>query len=72
MTAGDFARHEEAWLLLPWLANGRISPADRDKIAEHVRSCTACTKELAFQRRVHGESQSVGNAARRRGPTIVR
>jgi hypothetical protein len=52
MTAGDFARHEEAWLLLPWLANGRISPADRDKIEEHVRSCTACTKELAFQRLV--------------------
>jgi hypothetical protein len=50
IATGDFAYHEEAWLLLPWLANGRLSPAEREKVEEHVRVCAACTEELAFQR----------------------
>jgi hypothetical protein len=47
---GDFARHEEAWLSLPWLANGRLSQAERDAIEPHVRLCATCREELAFQR----------------------
>jgi hypothetical protein len=50
IATGDFARHEEAWLSLPWLANGRLSQADRDKIEPHVRQCSVCREELAFQR----------------------
>jgi hypothetical protein len=46
----DSALHEEAWLLLPWLANGRLAQAERGKIEPHVRSCAACREELAFQR----------------------
>jgi len=46
----DSARHEEAWLALPWLANGRISHAEREKFEPHVRTCAACREELAFQR----------------------
>ncbi len=49
---GDPVGHEEAWLALPWLANGRISQVERDKLEPHVRSCTACSQELAFQRRL--------------------
>jgi hypothetical protein len=47
---GDPASHEEAWLSLPWLASGRLSQAERDKLEPHVRTCTACREELAFQR----------------------
>src|SRR5437879_11917134 len=50
MTSGESARHEEAWLLLPWLANGRLSQAQRAMVEEHVRLCPACTQELASQR----------------------
>jgi Putative zinc-finger len=50
ITTGDPARHEEAWLTLPWLANGRLSQAERDRIEPHVRACAACREELAFQR----------------------
>jgi hypothetical protein len=50
IATGDSARHEEAWLALPWLANGRLSQAERDKIEPHVRECAACRVELAFQR----------------------
>jgi hypothetical protein len=50
IATGDFARHEEAWLSLPWLASGRLSQAERDKIEPHVRQCSVCREELAFQR----------------------
>jgi hypothetical protein len=41
--------HEEVWLLLPWLANGRLSPAEREMAQEHVRHCQECERELALQ-----------------------
>jgi hypothetical protein len=50
IASDDSARHEEAWLSLPWLANGRLSQAERDKIEPHVHSCATCREELAFQR----------------------
>jgi hypothetical protein len=50
IASDDSARHEEAWVSLPWLANGRLSQAERDKIEPHVRTCAACREELAFQR----------------------
>ena len=46
----DAARHEECWLLLPWLANGRLPAAERARMEEHVRSCEACAREVAWQR----------------------
>jgi hypothetical protein len=50
ISSGDPAIHEEAWSALPWLANGRLSHVERDKIEPHVRDCTACREELALQR----------------------
>src|ERR1700742_3956920 len=50
IASDDSARHEEAWRSLPWLPNGRLSQAERDKIEPHVRGCAACREELAFQR----------------------
>jgi hypothetical protein len=43
--------HEESWLLLPWLANGRLPPAERARVEEHVRECELCAREVAWQRR---------------------
>lgn len=43
------SRHEEVWLLLPWLATGRLAPAEREMAEEHVRRCAACEQELAVQ-----------------------
>jgi hypothetical protein len=42
--------HAEAWAMLPWLANGRISAEDREWIEPHVRSCEDCRRELDDQR----------------------
>src|SRR5215469_18262602 len=49
--SGDVAMsHEETWLLLPWLANGRLSAAERVRAEQHVRACRECTREVALQR----------------------
>lgn len=50
MTPG--LNHEESWLLLPWLANGRLSQAERSRVEEHVRACASCAQELALQRQM--------------------
>jgi hypothetical protein len=50
MIPNCIARHEESWLLLPWLANGRLSPRERLEVEEHLSECAACTEELARQR----------------------
>ncbi len=42
--------HAEAWALLPFLANGRIAPEDREWVELHVHSCDECRCELDDQR----------------------
>ena len=42
--------HDECWLLLPWLANGRLSAAPRARAEEHVSECAQCARELEAQR----------------------
>ena len=51
MMTGNSITHDEAWLSLPWLANGRLSQAERDKLEPHVQACSACREELVLQRR---------------------
>lgn len=48
----DTCSHSDAWLMLPWLANGRLAGAERVRIEEHVRGCAQCTREVASQRRL--------------------
>jgi Putative zinc-finger len=48
------SRHEDAWLLLPWLANGRLTPAERERVEDHIQDCAECEQELALQRRLCG------------------
>jgi len=45
-------RHEESWLLLPWLVNGRLSQRERARVEDHVRGCAECRQEIALQRLV--------------------
>jgi hypothetical protein len=50
MSASPAFSHEESWLLLPWLANGRLSGAERLRLEQHVRDCAECAREVAVQR----------------------
>jgi anti-sigma factor RsiW len=52
MTVSVGCSHEESWMLLPWLVNGRLEPAERLRVEQHVHACTECTRELAQQRRL--------------------
>jgi hypothetical protein len=44
--------HDEIWLLLPWLANGRLSGAQRAQAEEHVRECALCAHAIATERQL--------------------
>ena len=44
--------HRDVWLLLPWMANGRLSNSQREYVQEHVRVCSKCEQELSVQRRI--------------------
>jgi hypothetical protein len=44
--------HAEAWALLPWLANGRIQPSEREWVEAHVAVCAECRAEVTAQRMV--------------------
>ena len=48
----EICSHEDAWLSLPWLANGRLSGTERLRVEEHVRGCAQCAREVALQRRL--------------------
>lgn len=50
MSASPVFSHEESWLLLPWLANGRLGSAERTRLEQHVRGCGECAREVALQR----------------------
>jgi hypothetical protein len=50
MMPGEATSHEESWLLLPWLANGRLAGAERLRVEQHVRGCAECAREVGLQR----------------------
>lgn len=52
--------HAEAWALLPWLANGRIAPEDREWVETHVSACAECRAEVAAQRMIASQVQREG------------
>ena len=52
MTAHDTSQHTATWLLLPWLANGRLPAHERASAEQHLETCAACARELALQRRM--------------------
>ena len=47
--------HSEAWAMLPWLANGRLSAEEREWVEAHVNGCADCRAELAAQRQIANE-----------------
>ena len=55
--------HAEAWALMPWLANGRIGPAEREWVEAHVQTCAECRTELAAQRALVSQMVSAGATA---------
>jgi hypothetical protein len=54
--------HAEAWSLLPWLANGRVQPADREWVEAHLQNCAECRAELESQRRIAADMRAAGEA----------
>lgn len=45
--------HRQIWELIPWVVNGTASPADRQRVDEHLPACVDCRDEFALQSRLH-------------------
>ena len=41
--------HAQVWAQIPWLVNGRASPAQREQAEQHLQSCPDCQAELDRQ-----------------------
>ena len=54
MIVDERNEHQEVWLVLPWLASGRLDPSERERAEQHVRVCARCEEELALQQRMCG------------------
>ena len=52
-------RPHEAEELLPWYASGRLDPADRLLVEEHLSSCAGCREQLTVERRLIKEFRSL-------------
>lgn len=48
----DSRSHRDTWALLPWLANGSATPAQRERAQAHLRGCADCRAELAREQRL--------------------
>lgn len=41
--------HAQVWAQIPWLVNGRASPAQREQAEQHLQNCPDCQEELDRQ-----------------------
>jgi anti-sigma factor RsiW len=62
--------HEECWLLLPWLANGRLAAAERAAVEGHLRGCSACVTELERQQLIHSVLTEPERVTHAPGPSL--
>jgi len=44
--------HDEAFELIPWLVNGRITRSDREWLERHLGECEECRREVDAQHRL--------------------
>lgn len=51
--------HAEAEELLPWYATGQLDAADRAIVENHLSSCVRCRRQLAAERQLIDEFQSL-------------
>jgi anti-sigma factor RsiW len=51
--------HDEAEELLPWYATGQLDSAERARVERHLYSCDSCRRQLAVERRLIDEFQSM-------------
>jgi anti-sigma factor RsiW len=51
--------HDQAEALLPWYATGKLDAADRAVVENHLASCARCQRQLATERALIHEFQSL-------------
>lgn len=51
--------HDEAEELLPWYATGQLDQIDRVRVERHLSNCAGCRQQLAVERRLIDEFQTL-------------
>jgi hypothetical protein len=59
----DSDDHRDVQALLPWLANGTLTPAELERVCLHVAQCERCRSDAAWQQALHGAAASVPTGA---------
>lgn len=44
--------HCRTWDLIPWVVNGTATPAQRERVEQHLRDCADCRREFALQQQL--------------------
>lgn len=44
--------HCRTWDLIPWVVNGTATPAQRERVEQHLRDCPDCRREFALQQQL--------------------
>ncbi|GAA0763356.1 zf-HC2 domain-containing protein [Ideonella azotifigens] len=52
MNPAEMQRHQATWALLPWLANGSATPAQRRQAEAHLATCADCREALRHEQQL--------------------
>jgi hypothetical protein len=62
--------HEQAWELIPWIANERIGGDEREAALAHLSECASCRDELDAQQRLRTLMRQPRNIDYSPGPSL--
>jgi hypothetical protein len=62
--------HEQAWALIPWIANESIEGDEREAALAHLSACASCRGELDAQQRLRSLMRQPGSIDYSPGPSL--
>jgi hypothetical protein len=64
--------HCRTWDLIPWVINGTATPAQRERVEQHLRDCADCRNEFALQQQFRDGLRADADAAHDPRPALQR
>lgn len=64
--------HCRTWDLIPWVVNGTATPAQRERVEQHLRDCADCRREFALQQQLQAGLRDEPEATHDPQPALQR